>query len=272
MCTLLPFAWVLLGLPRLAAGAADLEVELGRDAHLPCDYAPPAGRPVPVCWGRGACPLRGCQGQLLSTDGSSVRERADARYQLRGPLLQGDVSLTIERAVPGDSGPYCCRVKFPGPMNDKRVTMTLTIRPAEAVPTTTVSRSFTDSVPWVPGTEGQSPGTEPPELLCDRNGSLGATVASEPPDAGVPLWTGLYIGAGVSAGLLLVCSAAILVVYSHRKKESQNSRLITLTEGPPTGLANRAAGEENIYAIEENVYEMEDPDENYCSVTPQTLA
>nr|XP_004611591.1 unnamed protein product [Sorex araneus] len=220
------------------AGAADLEVELGRDAHLPCDYAPPAGRPVPVCWGRGACPLRGCQGQLLSTDGSSVRERADARYQLRGPLLQGDVSLTIERAVPGDSGPYCCRVKFPGPMNDKRVTMTLTIRPAEAVPTTT----------------------------------LGATVASEPPDAGVPLWTGLYIGAGVSAGLLLVCSAAILVVYSHRKKESQNSRLITLTEGPPTGLANRAAGEENIYAIEENVYEMEDPDENYCSVTPQTLA
>ncbi|XP_055969027.1 hepatitis A virus cellular receptor 2 [Sorex fumeus] len=272
----LPFAWVLLGLLWLAGAMNGAqEVEVGRDAHLPCAYAP--GQPerlVPMCWGRGACPLRGCPGRLLRTDGRSVQEQADARYQLRGTLLRGDVSLTIERAGLGDSGPYCCRILFPGPMNDQKVTVTLTVRPAEAVLTTTVNRGFT--IPWAPSAEGQSPGTETLELPRDRNGSFGATVASEPPpDAGVPLRTGLYIWAGVSAGFLLICSAVILIAKRldvYRKADVWVvTRLITLTEEPPIGLAKRAVGEENIYTIEENVYEIEDPDENYSSIAPQPL-
>lgn len=84
--------------------------------------------------------------------------------------------------------------------------------------------------------------------------------------------TGLYIGAGVSAGLalILISGGLILKWYSDRKEKIQNSSLITLANLSPSGLANTAAEgmrpEENIYIIEENVYEVEDPYEYYCSV------
>lgn len=125
-------------LPLCSGSAVEREykVELGRDAHLPCEYSPPKPPTplVPVCWGRGACPLSDCQRLLLRTNGRSVQQRAHSRYQLKGQLYQGDVSLTIQGAWLNDSGTYCCRIQFPGPMNDKKVILKLTVKPGLCSP------------------------------------------------------------------------------------------------------------------------------------------
>ncbi|XP_049631607.1 hepatitis A virus cellular receptor 2 homolog [Suncus etruscus] len=148
--SLLPFAWVLLWMLQLIGSAVEREykVELGQDAHLSCEYSPPEPPTplVPVCWGRGTCPLSNCQRLLLRTNGRSVQQRVHRRYQLKGQLCQGDVSLTIQGTWLNDSGTYCCHIQFPGPINDK-VILKLTVTPAEVVPAMTMSSHFTDTFP-----------------------------------------------------------------------------------------------------------------------------
>ncbi|XP_049631605.1 hepatitis A virus cellular receptor 2 homolog [Suncus etruscus] len=279
--SLLPFAWVLLWMLQLVGSAMEREykVELGRDAHLPCEYSPPEPPTplVPVCWGRDACPLRDCQKLLLRTNGRSVQQKAHSRYQLKGQLCQGDVSLTIQSTWLNDSGTYCCRIQFPGLMNDKKVIVKLTVTPAEVVPAMTTSSHFTDTFPWVPSTKGPSPvaGTETLGQPRDKNGlvsscELRGAKTNEPLDTSTTPRTAIYVGSSISAGLalLLILSVVIFKCYSHQKEKLQNSRLITLSEDPPTGLVNRMHSEENIYVIEENVYEMENPEEHSSSVTP----
>lgn len=121
-------------------------------------------------------------------------------------------------------------------------------------------------------TKGPVSETQTLETLRNKNQTEISTLATELQDMGATTTTGLYIGAGVSAGLalILISGGFILKWYSDRKEKIQNSSLITLANLSPSGLANAAAEvihpEENIYIIEENVYEVEDPYEYYCSV------
>lgn len=102
--------------------------EVGKNAYLPCRYAVPAsGTLVPTCWGKGSCPLSQCASMVLRTDKVNVTYRKSSRYQLKGNFYEGDMSLTIENVTLADSGTYCCRIQFPGPMNDAKLELKLSI-------------------------------------------------------------------------------------------------------------------------------------------------
>uniref|UniRef100_A0A8C4KXH5 Hepatitis A virus cellular receptor 2 n=1 Tax=Equus asinus TaxID=9793 RepID=A0A8C4KXH5_EQUAS len=222
--------------------------KVGQNAHLPCHYSPaPSEDLVPVCWGRGPCSVFECHGLVVSTDGKNLKYQISSRYRLTGHLYKGDVSLTIENVTLADSGTYCCRIQFPGLMNDKKTNLELVIKPE----------------------------TQTLETLHDKNLTQISTLDNELQDSGATTRIGVYIGAGVSAGLALalIFGALILIWYSHSKEKLQNSSLVTLANLPPLGLENAGAegmrSEENIYTIEENIYEMEDPYEYYCSVNSE---
>lgn len=83
-----------------------------------------------MCWGRGPCPSFKCSSTLITTDGYRVTYQTDRRYQLKGRLNLGDVSLTIQNVSMDDSGQYCCRIEVPGWFNDIKNTMSLQVMPA----------------------------------------------------------------------------------------------------------------------------------------------
>ncbi|XP_039732417.1 hepatitis A virus cellular receptor 2 isoform X3 [Pteropus medius] len=249
-------------------------VEVGQNAYLPCSYVPATSEDlVPVCWGKGSCPAFQCYSMVLSTDGRDLKYQISRRYKLKGNLYKGDVSLTIENVTLADSGIYCCRIQFPGPMNDKKSNLQLEIIPAKVTPAWTAWRDITTAFPRLLTTEGHDSETQTMETFHDRSQPQISTLANELQDAGATTRISVYIGAGISAGLTLVLifGALILKWYSHKKEKLQNSSLITLANLPPLGLANTVAegmrSEENIYTIEENIYEMEDPSEYYCYVS-----
>ncbi|KAM4826990.1 hepatitis A virus cellular receptor 2 isoform 1-T1 [Thomomys bottae] len=244
--------------------------EVGQNAHLPCSYTPSSpGKLVPVCWGRGSCPTFSCLSWVLGTDERNVSYQKSSRYQLKGALHRGDVSLTILNVTLSDSGTYCCRVQIPGPMNDKKFSLELVIQPAKL---TTAPTGLPGAHPWMPTTQGHS-SVESLTLtpLQDKNQTQIHNPARNFQDSKATTKMGIYVGAGISAGLALTLMivAFVLTWYSHRRRNLQNLSLITLANLPPSGLANVAAerlhSEENIYTIEENAYEVEDP--YYCYVS-----
>ncbi|XP_057706585.1 protein sidekick-1-like [Corythoichthys intestinalis] len=110
--------------------AVSQEVKVGADITLMCIYDADYHGKLPVCWGRGPIPNRGCANEIIRTDGTSVTSRLSERYLLMGNIDSGDVSLTIRQAAESDSGMYGCRVEIPGWFNDRKHQMTLTVVPA----------------------------------------------------------------------------------------------------------------------------------------------
>ncbi|KAF5913250.1 hepatitis A virus cellular receptor 2 [Diceros bicornis minor] len=262
---------LLLLLTRFLEG--EYTAEVGQNAYLPCTYSPPTSEDlVPVCWGKASCPVFECHSLVVSTDGRNLKYQISSRYQLKGHLYKGDVSLIIENVTLADSGTYCCRIQFPGPMNDKKSNLELVIKPAKVTTARSPWRDFTAAFPRMLTTKGHGSETQTLETCHDKNQTQIPTLANELQDSGATTRMGVYIGAGVSAGLALalIFGALILKWYSHSKENLQNSSLITLGNPSPLELENTVAegmrSEENIYTIEENVYEMEDPYEYYCYV------
>ncbi|EDL33800.1 hepatitis A virus cellular receptor 1 homolog isoform X2 [Mus musculus] len=120
------------GLILLLPGAVDSYVEVkgvvGHPVTLPCTYSTYRGITT-TCWGRGQCPSSACQNTLIWTNGHRVTYQKSSRYNLKGHISEGDVSLTIENSVESDSGLYCCRVEIPGWFNDQKVTFSLQVKP-----------------------------------------------------------------------------------------------------------------------------------------------
>ncbi|XP_047463732.1 hepatitis A virus cellular receptor 1 homolog [Mugil cephalus] len=121
MSTLSCWDWMLLLIITVSlCSSRVVVVPSGSDVTLTCSYDIKRHGALRVCWGRGDLPTRGCKDQLIYTDGYKVTERASSRYQLKGRLDRGDVSLTIENVSEDDSGRYGCRLMIPGPFNDEK--------------------------------------------------------------------------------------------------------------------------------------------------------
>ncbi|XP_061691899.1 cell adhesion molecule DSCAML1-like isoform X2 [Syngnathoides biaculeatus] len=107
-----------------------VEVKVGATITLACKYDARYYGKLSVCWGQGPIPNRGCDNELIKTDGTSVSSRLSERYLLTGNIGEGDVSLTITQVAESDSGVYGCRVEIPGWFNDHKHQVTLTVVPA----------------------------------------------------------------------------------------------------------------------------------------------
>ncbi|KAI4584479.1 hypothetical protein MJG53_007758 [Ovis ammon polii x Ovis aries] len=81
-----------------------------------------------MCWGKGQCPNSKCNDELLYTDGTKVVSSKSPKYQLRGSIQRGDVSLTIINTNENDQSVYCCRIEVPGWFNDVKRNIRLDLR------------------------------------------------------------------------------------------------------------------------------------------------
>ncbi|KAH0629875.1 hypothetical protein JD844_012332 [Phrynosoma platyrhinos] len=111
---------------------------VGHAVTLPCTYNVRWPRDLTdMCWGRGSCPNSKCSNEILRTNGKRVISKKSQRYQLKGYVTRGDVSLTIANLNEGDRGLYCCRVEIKGWFNDIKKTLNLQVERATTITTTT---------------------------------------------------------------------------------------------------------------------------------------
>ncbi|XP_065705522.1 uncharacterized protein [Patagioenas fasciata] len=115
---------------------------IGQPVRLPCFYQVSQYKYISdMCWGRGPCPNSKCNNKILHTTGSRVTFRKSQRYNLRGYISYGDVSLTIGNVKAEDAGTYCCRIEIPGWFNDIKQNMRLDVVRAPPVMTTTTRKA-----------------------------------------------------------------------------------------------------------------------------------
>ncbi|TRZ03821.1 hypothetical protein DNTS_027809 [Danionella cerebrum] len=91
----------------------------GDTVTLPCQYDSKYHGKLHICWMRGDIPRTGCGDEIIGSDGDKVVRNKLERYNLLGPIQQGDVSLTIFTVDKKDSGKYGCRIHIPGLFNDE---------------------------------------------------------------------------------------------------------------------------------------------------------
>ncbi|CAH6786474.1 BC053393 [Phodopus roborovskii] len=107
---------------------AEVHGVVGRPVTLPCTY-PVSHGISPTCWGQGACFFGKCKDVVILTNGYYVYYKRNNRYHLPGKILQGNVSLTIQKVRESDSGLYCCRVEMKGWEGVHRLTISLKVQP-----------------------------------------------------------------------------------------------------------------------------------------------
>ncbi|XP_045854711.1 hepatitis A virus cellular receptor 1 isoform X3 [Meles meles] len=243
---------------------------VGHSITLPCTYSTAPGVTT-MCWGRGACPMSRCSDEVVWTNGSHVTVRKHPRYKLKGNILRGNVSLTIENVAQTDRGLYCCRVEHKGWFNDMKLTLSLEIKPettsssalqtAGTQPTGRRERSTrqpTNSPLYSCPTDGNGPVTQSSDGLWHSN-QTHVSLAQNP---WMTTSKGLYIGICITAAVLLT----VLVVVITKKYFCVRNKLEQLNmvsmNNPRTEALQSAAevgirAEDNIYIIEDNVYVME---------------
>ncbi|XP_066185335.1 hepatitis A virus cellular receptor 1 homolog isoform X3 [Sylvia atricapilla] len=184
--------------------------EVGRDVTVPCHYTVKNKNDITsMCWGRDRCPNSKCSRPIIWTDGRRVTEQHSNRYQLKGDLQKGDVSLTIVDAREEDSGAYCCRVEIPGLFNDQLINHKVVVKKA---PGSTSESSSTVTRTWPSASEApqtaSSPCSDPSDCL-DVAANLQNTSVSLPSHQHPE--HGLYIGIGSCAALLLILILALFL-------------------------------------------------------------
>ncbi|NXB41398.1 HAVR1 protein, partial [Eulacestoma nigropectus] len=203
--------------------------EVGQDVTVPCHYSVRDRNGITsMCWGRDRCPNSKCSRPIIWTDGWRVTEQHSSRYQLKGDLQRGDVSLTIVNAREADSGIYCCRVELPGWFNDQLINHKVVITKARistasphtytseqtSAPGSTSESSFSVTRTWPSVSASEAPKTASapcsgPSDCLDVTANLQNTSVSLPSQQHPE--HGLYIGIGSSAALLLILILALFL-------------------------------------------------------------
>ncbi|XP_042139822.2 hepatitis A virus cellular receptor 1 homolog [Peromyscus maniculatus bairdii] len=119
---------LILLLPAAVESFPEVHGVVGHPVTLPCTY-PVSNGLSPTCWGRLACFTDKCKNVVILTNGYYVYYERNNRYHLKGQLLRGNVSLTIENVTENDSGLYCCRVEMAGWNGVRRLTISLQVQP-----------------------------------------------------------------------------------------------------------------------------------------------
>nr|XP_040030558.1 protein sidekick-1-like [Gasterosteus aculeatus aculeatus] len=164
------------------ASADHIIATVGEDVTLICNYDAEQYGKLSACWGRGAVPRRGCANEVIRSDGTSVTGRLSERYELKGDVGVGDVSLTIRQVEEGDSGTYGCRVEIPGWFNDHKHQLTLTVvavRPNALKVETREVKERTVTVGWTPVFDGGKPITAYRIDLKNKQASWDTAVSTE---------------------------------------------------------------------------------------------
>ncbi|NWV66443.1 HAVR1 protein, partial [Malurus elegans] len=197
--------------------------EVGQDVTVPCYYSVHNRRDITsMCWGRDSCPTSKCSRTIIWTDGWRVTEQRSSRYQLKGDLQKGDVSLTIVNAREADSGTYCCRVEVPGWFNDHLNNHKVVINKARI--STASPHTHTSEQTSAPGSTSGSSSTVT-RIWPSVSSSEASQTASAPcsgtsdclDNTSVSLPSqqhpehGLYIGIGSCAALLLILILALFL-------------------------------------------------------------
>ncbi|NXD22296.1 HAVR1 protein, partial [Spelaeornis formosus] len=196
--------------------------EVGQDITVPCHYNVRDRNGVTsMCWGRERCPSSKCFQPIIWTDGWRVTEQHSSRYQLKGNLQRGDVSLTIVNARESDSGTYCCRVEIPGWFNDQRINHKVVVKKARistasphtltseqtSAPGSTSESSSTVTRTWPSVSASEAPQTVSINLAVahlDRNTSVSLPSQQHPE-------RGLYAGIASCAALLIILILALFL-------------------------------------------------------------
>ncbi|EDM04184.1 rCG34401, isoform CRA_b [Rattus norvegicus] len=269
------------GLLLLLPGSVDsYEVVKGVVGHpvtIPCTYSTRGGITT-TCWGRGQCPYSSCQNILIWTNGYQVTYRSSGRYNIKGRISEGDVSLTIENSVDSDSGLYCCRVEIPGWFNDQKMTFSLEVkpeiptspptRPTTTRPTTTRPTTTSTRSTHVPTSTRVSTSTPTPEQTQTHKPDWNGTVTSSEEawnnhTVRIPLrkpqrnpTKGFYVGMSVAALLLLLLASTVVVTrYIIIRKKMGSLSFVAFHVSKSRALQNAAIvhprAEDNIYIIED---------------------
>ncbi|XP_072791362.1 hepatitis A virus cellular receptor 1 homolog isoform X2 [Taeniopygia guttata] len=229
--------------------------EVGQNITVPCHYTVWNTNSITsMCWGRDRCPSSKCSQPIIWTDGWRVTEQHSSRYQLKGDLQKGDVSLTIVDAREADSGTYCCRVEIPGLFNDQLINHKVMVKKAPGS-TSESSVTVTRTWPLVSASEAPQTASAPcsgPSDCLDvtanlQNSSVSLASQQDPE-------RGLYIGIGSCAALLLILILALLLTkqyFYNTKKMSASAGFVAFWR--PQGVGSHSALEEETHA-EENIY------------------
>ncbi|XP_002194795.4 hepatitis A virus cellular receptor 1 homolog isoform X1 [Taeniopygia guttata] len=246
--------------------------EVGQNITVPCHYTVWNTNSITsMCWGRDRCPSSKCSQPIIWTDGWRVTEQHSSRYQLKGDLQKGDVSLTIVDAREADSGTYCCRVEIPGLFNDQLINHKVMVKKARI--STASPHTYTSEQTSAPGSTSESSVTVTrtwPLVSASEAPQTASAPCSGPSDcldvtanlqnSSVSLASqqdperGLYIGIGSCAALLLILILALLLTkqyFYNTKKMSASAGFVAFWR--PQGVGSHSALEEETHA-EENIY------------------
>ncbi|XP_044916464.1 hepatitis A virus cellular receptor 1 isoform X7 [Felis catus] len=236
---------------------------VGLSATLSCAYSTAKGVTT-MCWGRGVCPVSQCSDVIIWTNGSHVTFRKHPRYKLKGNLLEGNVSLTIENVAQTDSGLYCCRVEHSGWFNDMKLTLSLEIKPVQTA----------ETQPTAPQETRTPQPTSSPLYSCPKDGNGTVTQSSDglwhsnqthvslAQNSWMTTSKGLYIGISITTVVLLTVLVVVITKkYLCVRNKLEQLNLVSLSD-PQTGALQSASevgvrAEDNIYIIEDNLYVMD---------------
>ncbi|XP_060490804.2 hepatitis A virus cellular receptor 1 isoform X3 [Panthera onca] len=242
---------------------------VGLSATLSCAYSTAKGVTT-MCWGRGVCPVSQCSDVIIWTNGSHVTFRKHPRYKLKGNLLEGNVSLTIENVAQTDSGLYCCRVEHSGWFNDMKLTLSLDIKPA----TSSSPVQTAETQPTAPQETRTTQPTSSPLYSCPKDGNGTVTQSSDglwhsnqthvslAQNSWMTTSKGLYIGICITTVVLLTVLVVVITKkYLCVRNKLEQLNLVSLSD-PQTGALQSACevgvrAEDNIYIIEDNLYVMD---------------